>query len=208
VRVAVTTGRTLILALLILLPSVAFGESNDITSLPSTPGGGDCAFWDTRRECLGREGWPNDTPAERIVLTVDTATNRAYLFRDGELVRADKAATGMDKTLRSGDRTWLFRTPRGRHRVLSKIVDPIWYKPDWAFVEEKKPIPPQNSPKRLQKGKLGKYALDLGDGILVHGTDDPKSLGRKASHGCIRLGDRMMEEVFKASSVGMLVYVY
>lgn len=193
---------------MIILASVAAPIFADSITTNDGNSPADCAAWDVRPHCLEVEGLPNDAPSEPVVITVDTARNTVYLFRNGELVHKAPAATGRNTRLKSGSREWLFRTPRGRMRVQGKIVNPVWYKPDWAFVEEGKKIPPANSPKRYVKGKLGKFALDLGEGILVHGTDDPKSIGKKASHGCIRLSDRTMEQVFKAASVGTLVYVY
>ena len=154
------------------------------------------------------EGLPADAPNEGTVITVDTTRNIIYLFRNGELVRKDKAATGMDKMLKKGSRTWLFRTPRGLMPIQRKIVDPVWTKPDWAFVEKGQKVPPANSPQRYEKGTLGKYALDLGDGILIHGTKDLKSLGTKASHGCIRVGPKMLEVLFTEAEVGTMVYVF
>lgn len=168
-----------------------------------------CNWWVDRERCPEAiEGLPPEAPRAGTVITVDTSRNIAYLFVDGELKAKGKAATGMDKWLTHKGRKWLFRTPRGRMKVLRKIVDPVWTKPDWAFVEEGKPIPPPDSPSRKKRGTMGKYALDLGDGILIHGTDDPKSLGRKASHGCVRLGDDLMKKAFKASSVGTEVWVF
>lgn len=157
---------------------------------------------------MAKEGLPADAPREGVLITVDARENVLYLFKDGELVGKDKAATGMDKTLEKGTRMFLFRTPRGIMRVLGKIVDPIWTKPDWAFIEKGQTPPSWNSPKRKEKGTLGKYALDLGDGIMIHGTNDPASLGKKASHGCIRLGDEMIELVYEHADVGTPVYVY
>ncbi len=157
---------------------------------------------------MAGEGLPADAPRDGILITVDTEENILYLFKDGQLVRKDKAATGMDKVLTKGKRTFVFRTPRGIMRVLGKIVDPIWTKPDWAFIEKGQTPPPWNSPKRKEKGTLGKYALDLGDGILIHGTNEPKSLGKKASHGCIRLGDEMVKLVYQHATIGTPVYVY
>ena len=157
---------------------------------------------------MAEEGLPADAPREGVLITVDAEANILYLFKDGQLVARDKAATGMDKTLKKGNRVWLFRTPRGMMTVQNKIVDPIWTKPDWAFVEKGKTPPAWNSPKRKEKGTLGKYALDLGDGILIHGTKEKKSLGTKASHGCIRLGDAMLKMVYQHAEVGTMVYVY
>lgn len=143
-----------------------------------------------------------------MVVTVDISTQTAYLFRDAQLVKKAPVSTGTDKVLKKGRRFWLFRTPRGRHKVLRKIVDPIWTKPDWAYIEEKKPIPPPNSPARQIKGKLGRYALDLGDGILLHGTPEVDKLGQKASHGCIRLPAEMLETVYQETKVGTEVWIF
>jgi L,D-transpeptidase ErfK/SrfK len=154
------------------------------------------------------EGLPPDAPRVGPVITIDVSTNQAYFFRDGVLVRKSKAATGSDKILRKGYKVWWFRTPRGRHKVVDKIKDPVWTKPDWAFVEEGKPIPPPDSPLRKEKGTMGKYALDLGERVMIHGTNDPKSIGRRVSHGCIRLPNDMLSLLWKEVSVGTEVYIF
>jgi len=154
------------------------------------------------------EGLPPEAPRSGTVITVDVKKNLVYLFKDGELVKKSKAATGSEKTLVKGDDMWMFHTPRGHMKVLRKIDDPIWRKPDWAYIEAGERIPPKDSPKRLVKGKLGKYALDLGEGILIHGTDDIASIGRSVSHGCIRLPEEMLEEVYNAARVGTDVFIF
>lgn len=154
------------------------------------------------------EGLPPEAPRTGTIITIDVSTNQVYLFRDGELVRKSAAATGSDKVLRKGRQVWWFRTPRGKHTVVRKIVDPVWTKPDWAFVEEGKPIPPPDSPKRKERGTMGKYALDLGDRVMIHGTNDPKSIGRRVSHGCIRLPNDMLKLLWKETAVGTEVYIY
>jgi L,D-transpeptidase ErfK/SrfK len=153
-------------------------------------------------------GLPADAPDEPVLITVDVSTNTAYLYENRTLVAKSPVATGTDELLRKGSRVWLFRTPRGVHRVVRKVVDPVWRKPDWAFIEEGKKIPSADSPTRLVRGKLGKYALDLGDGIMLHGTDDPKSIGKKASHGCIRVPDKMLRTLYAAASAGTPVYIF
>jgi lipoprotein-anchoring transpeptidase ErfK/SrfK len=154
------------------------------------------------------EGLPADAPRHGTVITVDTATNQLYLFKDGRMVDKSLAATGSEKLLKHGSRVWMFRTPQGHLKVLRKIEDPVWTKPDWAFIEAGERVPPPNSPKRQVKGHLGKYALDLGDGIMIHGTDEFDSIGRKASHGCIRLPDDMLETVYNAAPIGTDVYIF
>ena len=154
------------------------------------------------------EGLPPEAPRIGTIITIDVSTNQAYLFRDGTLVRKSAAATGSDKVLRKGRQLWWFRTPRGRHAVVRKIVDPVWNKPDWAFIEEGKPIPPDDSPLRKERGTMGKYALDLGDRVMIHGTNDPKSIGRRVSHGCIRLPKDMLKVLWKEAQVGTEVYIF
>src|SRR5687767_14696282 len=154
------------------------------------------------------EGLPPEAPRVGKVITVDVSTNQAYYFKDGQLVRRSKAATGSDKILRKGRRVWWFRTPRGRHAVVRKVTDPVWTKPDWAFIEEGKKVPPPDSPLRKEKGTMGKYALDLGERVMIHGTNDPKSIGRRVSHGCIRLPNDMLKVLWKEAQVGTPVFIY
>ena len=154
------------------------------------------------------EGLPDDAPRSGTVVTIDVSTNQVYLFRDGELIRKSAAATGSDKILRNGRRVWWFRTPRGMYEVVRKVKDPVWTKPDWAFIEEGKPIPPPDSPSRRDYDTLGKYAFHLGDRIMLHGTNDPRSIGKKVTHGCIRLPKDMLERMWKEVSVGTPVFIF
>ena len=154
------------------------------------------------------EGLPDDAQRSGTLVTIDVSTNQVFLFRDGELIRSSKAATGSDKILRKGSRVWWFRTPRGLHTVKRKVVDPVWTKPDWAFIEEGKKVPPPDSPLRKERGTMGKYALDLGDRVMIHGTNDPKSIGRRVSHGCIRLPHSMLKLLWKEVPVGTPVYIF
>jgi len=170
-----------------------------------------CRWWQVFRKCdqpSQVEGLPDDAPRSGPVVTVDVATNTLYLFRDGQLVRKSAAATGSEKTLDNGDDEWQFHTPRGHLKVLGKIKDPVWRKPDWAFIEAGERVPPPDSPKRLVKGHLGKYALNLGDGIMIHGTDDADSIGKYVSHGCIRVPNDMLETLWKNVPVDAPVVVY
>jgi hypothetical protein len=166
-----------------------------------------CHWWQFRCE-EQTEGLPAEAPRTGTVVTIDVATNRLYLFQDGELVDQSLAATGSEKVLKHGRRIWLFHTPQGHHKVLRKIVHPVWYKPDWAFIEAGERVPPPDSPRRQVRGHLGKYALDLGEGIMIHGTDEFDSIGRKVSHGCIRLPNDMLKTLYRSVSVGTDVYIF
>lgn len=48
-------------------------------------------------------------------------------------------------------------------------------------------IPPFGTLNRRVPGELGSFALDLGDGYLIHGTPHLTSIGMAVTHGCIRL---------------------
>jgi L,D-transpeptidase YbiS len=162
----------------------------------------------TAQQARANQGLPPEASRVGTVITIDISTNTAYLFKDGELVRSSPAATGSNKVLRKGTRVWWFRTPRGKHEVVRKIANPVWTKPDWAFIEEGKPVPPPDSPKRKEKGTMGKYALDLGDRVMIHGTNDPKSIGRRVSHGCIRLPHDMLSLLWKEAAIGTEVHIF
>lgn len=69
-------------------------------------------------------------------------------------------------------------------------------------------IPPIVTQNRRVEGELGRYALDLGDGYLIHGTADPKSIGRAVTHGCIRLGDMDISWLYHHVPMGTPVHIY
>lgn len=74
--------------------------------------------------------------------------------------------------------------PDGDFVVLKKVVNPTYYGD--TVIDANDP----NNP-------LGEYALDLGDRILIHGTNDPQSIGRAESRGCIRLDNRDIKDIFE-----------
>jgi len=142
-------------------------------------------------------------------LVVSTTENHFWLYVGGRLIREGRCSTGSYVYLKgSGGRSWLFQTPRGQFFVQSKIVNPVWHKPDWAFVEEGKPIPPPGSPERYEYGVLGRYALAIGNGYLIHGTLYQRLLGLPVTHGCVRLGDADLEVVYRTLPLGAPVYIY
>jgi L,D-transpeptidase ErfK/SrfK len=78
-----------------------------------------------------------------------------------------------------------WKTPLGTFTVVSKTTNPAWYPP--ASVRREDPELPARVPPGPDN-PLGTHALRLSEGsILIHGTDQPYGVGRKASHGCIRL---------------------
>lgn len=142
-------------------------------------------------------------------VVIDTANNRVYL-REGERnLREMVASCGSGNVLVDpvGGRTWTFDTPRGQFQVRSKINNPVWIKPDWAFIEEGEPIPTRASD-RAERGMMGDYALGIGNGYFIHGTLYKRLLGRNVSHGCVRLGDEDLEFLFKTAALGTKVIIF
>ena len=142
-------------------------------------------------------------------IVVDQTHNRLYIKKDDDVVRTAVCSAGSGMVLKEGEagRKWVFDTPRGLYKVRNKVSHPIWKKPDWAFVEEGKPIP-KNPQDRFESGTLGEYALYLGDGYMIHGTLYTRLLGRNVTHGCIRLGKEDLRAVWAAAPIGTPVYIY
>jgi L,D-transpeptidase YbiS len=151
---------------------------------------------------------PSRAAQDSLYLVVDTHTNQLFARRGDALLRTCVAATGSNRNLSAAGQRWFFQTPSGIMTVQDKRVDPVWIKPDWAFVEAGESIPPLNSPERLVRGHLGEYALILGGGIMIHGTTDNSSLGRNVSHGCIRLGREDLRYVYQVAEIGTKVYIF
>jgi hypothetical protein len=69
-------------------------------------------------------------------------------------------------------------------------------------------IPPLGTVNRLVLGELGKFRLDLGGGVALHGTPHKESIGKAATHGCIRLLDDDIAWLYEHVAVGTQVFIY
>ena len=142
-------------------------------------------------------------------LIINSTENKFFLYKNGKLVREGKCSTGSYLQLEQGEnQKWLFKTPKGEFKIRNKKTDPVWKKPDWAFIEEGLPVPSPNHSSRYEYGVLGDYALSLGDGYMIHGTIWQRYLGLPITHGCVRLNDADLEAVYKTLSIGSKVYIF
>ena len=143
-------------------------------------------------------------------IVVNTTVNQFRLYDDrAKLVREGFCSSGSyTKLVLNDKKSWVFKTPKGRMTVLSKTKNPVWAKPDWAFIEEGLPVPKPGDPSRFERGVLGDYALRMADGYLIHGTLYKRFLGMPVTHGCIRMGDEDLEVVYKTLNTGSYVYIY
>ncbi|MEN8263218.1 MAG: L,D-transpeptidase family protein [Nitrospirota bacterium] len=92
-----------------------------------------------------------------------------------------------------------WNTPSGVYRITAKVKDPVWKVPD-SIKEEKPELPdfvlqgPENP--------LGSYWLQLSaKGYGIHGTNRPYGIGRRVSHGCIRLYPEDIKALFNLVKV-------
>ena len=143
-------------------------------------------------------------------IVVDTARNRLYVKRGKDTLLTAVASTGsgtiLDKPDQPGSQ-WVFDTPRGGFAIQSRLTNPVWVKPDWAFLEEGMSVP-SNPAERVEPGILGDYALGFGKGYFIHGTLYPRLLGKNVTHGCIRLSDDDLKTVYKLAKVGTPLMIF
>jgi len=96
-------------------------------------------------------------------------------------------------------------TPVGNFWVIKKIVRPSWYVPE--SIRKEKPTLPKVVPPGPDN-PLGSHALRLSLGtILIHGTNKPYGVGRRVSHGCIRLYPEDIPKLFQSVPNGVSVTI-
>ena len=69
-------------------------------------------------------------------------------------------------------------------------------------------VPPLGTTQRRYEGVLGTYRLNMGDGYAIHGTNQPETVGRAVSHGCVRLRNEDIAKLYAMVPVGTPVYIY
>ncbi len=120
----------------------------------------------------------------RIVVSI--RDRKLALLEGDRVMKVYPVAVGAPKT----------PSPTGEFRVASRVVDPTWYWPG-------KTVPPGPG------NPLGRRWIGLGHkGYGIHGTNEPRSIGRAASHGCIRMRNSDVEELFTLVKVGDVVELH
>lgn len=133
-----------------------------------------------------------DGPREGIL--VNLADMRLYYF-PGKPGAVESYAIG------TGREAW--NTPLGSTRIVRKTVHPTWYVPVSIQKERpgQKPIVPPG-----KDNPLGDYAFYLGwPSYLIHDTNQPYSVGRQASHGCVHLYPADIKQLYPRIPVGTKV---
>lgn len=113
-----------------------------------------------------------------------------YLFKDGKCIAYYPVTAGRLS----------MRTPIGNFKIISKVLHPTWSPPEWAGIDHPVPPGPHNP--------LGDRWLGLNaEGVGIHSTNAPSSIGNFWSHGCVRLYPWHAEKLFNQVSVGMPVNI-
>jgi lipoprotein-anchoring transpeptidase ErfK/SrfK len=93
----------------------------------------------------------------------------------------------------------------GRSSITGKHIRPDWVPPD--DIRRANPRLPRVVPAGSSGNPLGAAALTLHADYAIHGTNRPQSIGRFVSHGCIRMHNRDVLDLFKRVSIGTPVVV-
>lgn len=196
------------LFLVTLVQSSGLPRSNASTVRPATVDAVSLRVLQVRYKTLAKQ-LTQLMPTQPYIL-VDTARNHLYVKRQDQVMLDALASTGsgtiLDKPGESKGQ-WIFDTPRGEFTVQSRLTNPVWVKPDWAFIEEGLAVP-KSQADRLEPGVLGEYALGFGKGYFIHGTLYTRLLGKNVTHGCIRLNDDDLKSVYRLAKVGTPIMIF
>jgi lipoprotein-anchoring transpeptidase ErfK/SrfK len=133
-------------------------------------------------EALAQENLGPST--RRIVVSIPD--RKLAVLESGRVVKIFSTAVGAPRT----------PSPSGSYHIVQRISDPTWY-------TKGKVVPPGKS------NPIGTRWLGLSvKGYGIHGTNSPSSIGHNVSHGCIRMRNRDVEQLFDMVAVGDAVELY
>jgi len=120
---------------------------------------------------------------ERRRIVVSIPDRKLVLFEGDRALRVYDVAVGKSST----------PTPNGRFAIINRVPNPTYFARTGAVA------PGANNP-------LGSRWMGLSaQGYGIHGTNVPSSIGKAASHGCVRMRKEDLEELFEMVTVGTIV---
>lgn len=140
-------------------------------------------------EAMAQNGWaqstkPNPEPERRIVVSVPD--RKLALVENRRVVKVYSVAVGAPDS----------PSPTGEFRIAQRLTAPTYYAPGVVI-----PPGPENP--------LGPRWIGLSlKGYGIHGTNQPRSIGQHASHGCIRMRNRDVQELFELVRAGDVVELH
>ena len=133
-------------------------------------------------EAMAQDNSPR--PARRIVVSL--TDRKLAVLESARVVKIFPTAVGAPQS----------PSPVGVYKIVTSIPDPTWY------YKGKIVGPGKDNP-------LGTRWLGLSiKGYGIHGTNVPSSIGHNASHGCVRMRNQDVEELFAMVGVGDQVELY
>lgn len=136
--------------------------------------------------------YPNPwTKQDKIIISKNN--NFLYLYKNGELYKTYPVATG----------EYSQYTPEGKFKIVNKIVDrgdELNEQLGRRWMGLSVPFEKDNRAEKDARAPVGnKYG--------IHGTDEPESIGKYVSGGCIRMDNKHIDEVFELVELGTLVEI-
>lgn len=129
-------------------------------------------------------------PESGTRLVVKLSDRRVYLHKDDNVVGQYALAVGQEG----------WETPTGTYKILDKEQNPSWIHP---ITGVESPPGPSNP---LGKAWIG-FWTDGKTEIGFHGTNQEELIGQAVSHGCLRMRNEDIEDVFARVDVGTPVIV-
>ena len=133
-----------------------------------------------------------EVPTDKEVrLEISRRAHRATLYHGDRAIRSFPVAVG-----RAG-----WETPLGTFHIFQMLRDPDW----------EHPLTGEIFPAGEPGNELGHYWIGFakeGNNVVgFHGTPHPTTVGKSLSHGCVRMFDKDIEQLFSHVNVGTLVAV-
>src|SRR4051794_2640969 len=128
------------------------------------------------------------------VITISQSSFRLRLFKRLKFVKSYGVAVGQPA----------YPTPNGLFSISNKAVNPTWTAPDspWAGAYRNESVPGGSAENPLKARWMG-----IVNGVGIHGTGDPGSIGSRASHGCIRMTVPDVIDLYPRVPVGTPVLI-
>ena len=128
------------------------------------------------------------------IVTIDRGNFRLRLFKNLKLSKSYGVAVGLPG----------YPTPTGRYSISNKAVNPAWTAPNspWAGAYANETVPGGSAENPLKARWMG-----IVNGVGIHGTGIPGSIGSRASHGCIRMTVPDVIDLYPRVPVGTPVLI-
>jgi lipoprotein-anchoring transpeptidase ErfK/SrfK len=128
------------------------------------------------------------------IVTIDRGNFKLRLFKGLKLSKTYGVAVGMPA----------YPTPTGRYTIANKAVNPAWTAPNspWAGAYANETVAGGSAENPLKARWMG-----IVNGVGIHGTGAPGSIGSRASHGCIRMTVPDVVDLYPRVPVGTPVLI-